>query len=147
MPRFFRASCNVAIRYTSARHRGVPSQAEWPERAVLKPARRRPGKQPSSLACHLVARSGRRLAYEDRNTGICGPTVIQPSTELVAGHLVIGACFGGLWAAAGSMAFSGTVRSMLLITAGIVTAGVLRRVTRNPAVSDSLTICSIASHT
>ncbi len=44
---------------------------------------------------------------------------------------LIGICFGGLWAIAGSMAISGTLRGVLILFSVVVTAGLLLRVSRS----------------
>ena len=50
---------------------------------------------------------------------------------------LIGICFGGLWAIAGSLAYSGTTRSVLLLFAIVVTVGLILRVRRTPKVDES----------
>lgn len=50
---------------------------------------------------------------------------------------LIGICFGGLWAGAGGMAFSGSVRGVLLTLAVLLTAGLAVHASRSLAASDS----------
>ena len=45
---------------------------------------------------------------------------------------LIGLCFGGLWAVAGSMALSGMIRDVLLTFAVVITTGLIVRVWRRP---------------
>ena len=50
---------------------------------------------------------------------------------------LIGICFGGLWAIAGSLAYSGTTRSVLLLFTIVVTVGLILRVHRSPEIGES----------
>ena len=50
---------------------------------------------------------------------------------------LIGICFGGLWACAGSMAFSGSIRGVLLTLAVLLTAGLALHASRSLAASES----------
>ena len=50
---------------------------------------------------------------------------------------LIGICFGGLWAGAGSMAFSGSIRGVLLTLAVLLTAGLAVHASRSLAASES----------
>ena len=45
---------------------------------------------------------------------------------------LIGLCFGGLWAVAGSLAFSGTIRVVFLTVAAVTTASLIVRVCCRP---------------
>ena len=62
---------------------------------------------------------------------------VEAKERQVHAASLIGICFGGLWAGAGSMAFSGIVRGLLLICAVFVTAGLVVRVSRSPAAKNS----------
>lgn len=50
---------------------------------------------------------------------------------------LIGTCFGGFWAGAGAMAFSGMFRGVLLSSAIVVTTGLVVRGFRSPAADRS----------